>query len=140
MTPLRGPGLPAAVQTVAFARDPVGVMLRCRRRFGPVFSLDLRWAGPTVVVTDFKAAQPLVDGEGSIARAGSARRRVLPQASAGSSFGADGERHRELRARIAPALAAERVEAERDAVAAVAERRLDDWPPRSTPAGRPRSS
>ncbi len=125
-----GPELPAAVQTVALARDPIGVLSRCRSRYGPVFSLDLRFAGPTVVVGDHDLAAPLVEGDGVIAHAGAARRRVLPQSSPGSSFGADEERHRRLRARIAPALATERLEAQRDGIGEVAARQIEAWPDR----------
>jgi len=131
MSPLPpGPGLPAAVQTIALPRDPIGVLSRCRSRYGPAFTLDLRFAGATVVLADHETARPLLEGDGAIAHAGAARRAVLPQASPGSSFGADEERHRRLRARIAPALAADRLEAGRELIAGVAERQLESWPAR----------
>jgi hypothetical protein len=45
----RGPALPAPVQTVAFARDPIGVLLRARARYGPLFTFRFAGIGPVVV-------------------------------------------------------------------------------------------
>ncbi len=89
-----GPTLPALVQTVAYHRDPLGVLRRARARYGPVFTL--RVPDPVVFVADPQAVGPLVDA----GRAGSARRTILPLTSPHSLFGADDGEHRMLRRRV----------------------------------------
>lgn len=123
-----GPSSPAVVQSALLARDPQGALLRARGRHGPVFTLDLALTGPTVVVATPDAFELIAarDPEGSAA--GAARRGVLPQASARSMFGGDGEEHREVRARTAPAFDPARVEARGDAMADLAARHVDRWP------------
>src|SRR3954454_11773536 len=96
-----GPALPAPVQTLAFARDPVGVLVRARARFGPLFTLRFAGVGP-VVVASTPDALSIVEGDPDRAHAGEARRAVLPQASERSMFGADGERHRAVREEFEP--------------------------------------
>src|SRR5215217_8763206 len=98
-----GPSAPPAVQTVAFHRDPLGVLRRSRSRYGPVFTLRLAVVGPVVVVADAAMVEPLLAADPGGARAGEARRRVLPVASPSSVFGADGGQHRAARERIVAA-------------------------------------
>jgi cytochrome P450 family 135 len=62
------------------------------------------------------------------ARAGEARRAVLPFASSRSVFGGDAEAHRSARARIAPALAPDAIDARRPEMARIAERHAAAWP------------
>src|SRR5215217_8366127 len=111
-----GPSAPPAVHTVAFHRDPLGVLRRSRSRYGPVFALRLAVVGPIVVVADPAAVEPLLAADPAGARAGEARRRILPMASPESVFGADGEQHRTARERIRPAFTAETVDRQRDAM------------------------
>ena len=71
MTLPPGPELPALAQAVAYHRDPLGVLLRARARYGPEFTL--RVTKPIVFVSD-----PALRAD---ANAGEARRTVLPLAS-----------------------------------------------------------
>src|SRR4051794_15774777 len=123
-----GPTLPPAVQSLALARDPIGVLVRMRARHGPVFTLRLAGSGPMVVVADPAAVGTLATSDPERSHAGAARRSVLPQASARSSFGSDGEAHRAARERIAPPFAAERVSALSEQMAALARQHADGWP------------
>src|SRR5881227_3596173 len=88
-----GPGAPAAAQTVLYHRDPLGVLLRARARYGRVFTLQFSLKGPMVFVAAPDAMQDLLEADPARAHAGSARRTVLPQASPRSTFGGDGETH-----------------------------------------------
>jgi cytochrome P450 len=121
-----GPGLPSAAQTALLARDPLGVLLRCRAAHGPSFTLDLATVGTTVVVSDWEAAGPIVES----AHAGSARRNVLPQASSHSSFGGEEESWRGARDRIAPPMLGGRLEGLRGEMAAIARRHVKAIPQR----------
>jgi cytochrome P450 len=124
------PEVPALLQAVAFHRDPLGVLRRARARHGPVFALRMPAVGPVVVVAERNAVGPLLEADPQAARAGEARRRVLPVASAASSFGADGERHRAARARIERAFGADALAGRAEAMARIAERHAERWPRR----------
>ena len=114
MTLPPGPELPALAQAVAYHRDPLGVLLRARARYGPRFTL--RVTKPIVFVSD-----PALMAD---ANAGEARRAVLPLASPRSLFGADGAEHRAERAWWEPRFAA----LSDDAIAEIAERHIASWP------------
>jgi cytochrome P450 family 135 len=123
-----GPSAPDLAQTLAFHRDPLGALRRARARFGPAFTLRLSVAGPTVVVADPAVVAAFMEGDPQAAHAGEARRRVLPMASPRSTFGADGEQHREARARIAGAFAPATVAARRPQMAQLADEHAGRWP------------
>jgi cytochrome P450 len=123
-----GPSAPAVVQGPVFARDPQGALLRSRARFGPVFTLRLAGVGPVVVAGTPDAVDVVAARDPGGSHAGEARREVLPQASRRSMFGSDGEEHRNVRARVAPAFDAARVQARQAAMVARAEAHVDAWP------------
>ncbi|HET7574919.1 MAG TPA: cytochrome P450 [Solirubrobacterales bacterium] len=115
-------------QTVAFHRDPLGQLRRLQGELGDVFAVRLLTARPTFVVAEPEAVPALLDSDPRLARAGEARRAVLPFASARSVFGGDAEAHRTARARIAPAMSAETLDPRRPEMAAIAARRTERWP------------
>ena len=123
-----GPQLPALVQTIAFARDPLGVLLRARARHGDVFTLRFAGKDPAVVIGSAALALPIVDSDPVASHAGAARRAVLPQAARRSSFGADEAQHREARGRISPSLDEGRVERLRAGIETIADSHLSRWP------------
>ena len=128
MTLPPGPAAPPVVQTVAFHRDPLGVLRRSRSRYGPVFTLRQPVVGPVVVVADAAMVEPLLAADPGGASAGEARRRILPMASPRSVFGADGEQHRIARERIWPAFTAETVDGRRAAMERLTEEHVAGWP------------
>src|SRR4051794_10813105 len=115
-----GPQAPAAVQALAYHRDPLGVLTRSRSRFGPVFTLCV--SDPIVFVADPGAVERVM-GAG---HAGAARRTVLPLASPQSLFGADEEQHRALRRAMEPAFA----NIDEQVIATVAREHIARWPRR----------
>src|SRR4051794_26574668 len=123
-----GPDLHPLVQSIAFARDPVGVLLRCRARYGPVFTLRFVTVGPVVVIAAPNEALEIIHGDPESAHAGEARRAVLPQASPLSSFGADGGQHDAARGRIAPALSVERIERLEGEATSISEKHVEALP------------
>src|SRR5436190_2504742 len=125
-----GPPLPAMLQGPLFARDPVGVLRRCRARYGPVFTLRFSTVGPVAVVADSSAVPELVVSDPSYSHAGEARRSILPQASPHSSCGADETQHERARARLEPAMDAGRLESLRPEIKAIAGRHVQRWPDR----------
>jgi cytochrome P450 len=125
-----GPTGPPAAVTAAFVRDPLGALTRARSAYGPVFTLPLAVAGPTVVVADPSAVAPLMHGDPDIARAGEARRRSLPFASPWSSFGGDGSDHQGAKERLRDAFTAEVLARREPAMAALGAEHAARWPRR----------
>jgi cytochrome P450 family 135 len=123
-----GPGEGVLVQTVRMHRDPLGLLREAQQRFGDVFTLRLATARPIVVVTAPREVAGLLDSDPGGARAGEARRRVLPMASDRSIFGGDGQRHASARGRVAAAFSTTAVAGRRDAMVAIAERHAEAWP------------
>jgi cytochrome P450 len=113
-----GPDLPALAQTVAYHRDPLGVLRRALARNGPVFTL--RVPDPIVFVADPAAIETVMH----LGRAGSARRAVLPLASPRSLFGADNDEHRRLRAELEPRFNA----IDDELIASIAREHIATWP------------
>src|SRR3954469_7274164 len=58
-----GPVLPPSAQALAFARDPLGVLVRTRARYGPVFTMRFAGLGPIVVVASPAAVETLVPSD-----------------------------------------------------------------------------
>src|SRR4051794_36793494 len=93
------PGLPPGpetgplAQTVAFHRDPLGVLRGARDRYGDVFTMRLATARPVVVVAAPGDVGSLLHADPGGARAGGARRTILPLASPRSVFGGDDAAH-----------------------------------------------
>ena len=113
------------------SRDPLGVLSRLRSRFGPVFTIRST-NGPMVVVGAAEELARLTELDPGSARAGEARRRVLPDASPRSVFGGDAEAHRAASARVHDALTPAAIARLEPEIAALAERHAASWP-----AGRP---
>lgn len=128
MTLPQGPDLGRRAQTVALHRDPLGVLVRARARFGPVFTLRMATTGPLVAV----AVPGEVERLAASPHAGEARRRILPYAAAQSTFGGDGDAYRAARERAAARFAPEAVARHADAMRALALEHAERWP-----SGRP---
>jgi cytochrome P450 family 135 len=123
-----GPTTGPLAQTVAFHRDPLRVLRAAHERHGDVFTLRLATARPLVVVAALEEVRPVLHADPGAARAGAARRTILPLASPRSVFGGDGDSHAAARAPIAPLFAPDAVAARTSAMAEIAERHLLSWP------------
>ena len=126
-----GPTQGRLAQTVMLARDPLRMLQRLRSRFGPVFTVRTT-NGPMVVVGVAEELVRVTELDPESARAGEARRRILPQASERSVFGGDAEAHRAASGRVYSALAPAAIKELEPEIAAIAERHASSWA-----AGRP---
>lgn len=125
-----GPSAGALTQSTLFHRDPLGVLERCRARYGDVFTLRLPTARQMVMVADPEAVPVIAGADPAIARTGAGRRRVLGIASPRSVLGADGELHHRARSTVGPAFTPQALEPHRAAMAAVAAEHVERWPRR----------
>jgi cytochrome P450 len=123
-----GPSLPEIVQAVAYHRDPLGVLRRARARYGPVFTLRFPIKDPLVIVAAPEALGKLLASDPERARAGAARRSILPQASSTSPFGGDATAHASSRARMWAGFAPARIAAIEPSIAILAGEHAARWP------------
>src|SRR4051794_38997609 len=119
-----GPSAGPLAQTVAFHRDPLGVLRAARARYGDVFTLRLATARPVVVVAAPAEVGPLLDALG----AGSARGAILPLTSPRSAFGGDGPAHAAACEPLAALFAPAAVAGHHEAMAEIAARHARAWP------------
>jgi cytochrome P450 family 135 len=125
-----GPDLDPLLQGTLFHRDPLGVLMRCRARYGDVFTLSLPTARRLVIVAHPDAVAVVAGADPAVATTGAGRRRLLGPASPRSVLGADREWHRVARAAVEPAFTPEALERHRDAMAALAAEHVARWPRR----------
>jgi cytochrome P450 family 135 len=123
-----GPTTGPVAQTLAFHRDPLGVLRAAQARHGDVFTLRLATARPLVVVAAPEDVRPLLHADPGAAHAGSARRVILPLASPRSVFAGDDGRHAAALAPVAPLFAPGAVAGHAAAMAQIAERHAASWP------------
>jgi cytochrome P450 len=123
-----GPSTGVLAQTFALHRDPLGTLRRAQARFGDVFTLRLTTVRPLVVVASPGEVERLLAADPRTARAGEARREMLPMASPRSIFGSDGAQHDAARRRIAGLFAPDAVARRADPTAALAGEHAARWP------------
>jgi cytochrome P450 len=131
----RGPPLPAGpplgrvTQAVLFHRDPLGFLRHARARLGDAFTIRMALVNrPMVVFTDPRAIGQVVPSDPSSAHTGEARLDILGIVPPPGILVADGEQHRAVRGRLEPLFAREAMEGQRDAMAAIAARHVEQWP------------
>jgi cytochrome P450 len=134
-----GPPLPALVQTVQLARDPVGYLRRNRDRYGPVFRTRFLGFPRFVYVAEPELARRVYATDRGGGLAGEVRRDFLsPLVGDHSLLCLEGEewlRHRRL---LGPAFNKRHVEGYREEIAAIAAEEIERWPADEPLALRPR--
>ena len=98
-----GPRLPAGVQTLRLAADPIAYLERCRARHGDSVTIDLIGFGRTVWVTEPALVKEVLASP-ELLSAGEANRVTEPIIGRESVINSDDEAHRERRRRLAPEL------------------------------------
>src|SRR6266545_3873129 len=75
-----GPGGPALVSGLRYARDPIGFFVRAQRRYGDMFSVSFPYFGRVVYVADPAIVKEVFAGDPSVFHAGEANASVLEPA------------------------------------------------------------
>ncbi|WP_433513996.1 cytochrome P450 [Nonomuraea sp. CA-143628] len=124
-----GPRLPALLQTAWLLSDPVGALEKCRRKYGPIFTVRLFGFPPEVYVATPELAEQVYRLDQGGGRAGRVRRDFLePMVGAHSLLTLDDEpwwRHRRL---LTPPLRAKQIAGYEGEIAAIAAEKIATWP------------
>jgi cytochrome P450 family 135 len=123
-----GPHHPGAVQTLQWMYRPIEFMERCRRKYGPIFSMRLGAAHNIVVVGDPAFAMDVLSGDPEIYESGQANLLFRPVLGRNSLLVLDGGQHMEHRRILLPNFKAGHVQTYSDAIERAVRRRMADWP------------
>ena len=124
-----GPGLPMLAQTLLWMFRPLPFMERCRARFGDVFTVRLPLSGGGVVnVCDPQLIRTVFGDRGDRLRAGEANIVLQPVLGRHSVLLLDGPDHIRQRKLMLPSFHGERMQRHGPLIAAIAARRVDEWP------------
>ena len=107
-------------------RAPIPFMERCRRRYGPVFSLNLG-PSPVVMVAVPMAAKEILSGDPSCYRAGDTNGLFRPVVGSQSILLLDGDEHLHRRRILLPGFGASHAQQFEDQVREITERRIESW-------------
>jgi cytochrome P450 family 135 len=122
-----GPGKPGAWQTLEWMYRPIPFMERCRRRFGPIFSIRLGPGGRVVMIADPGVAKQVLTGDPEIFRAGDTNGLFRPVVGSHSILLLDGEEHLRNRRILLPAFNGSHAQQFADQVREIAEKRVASW-------------
>ena len=122
-----GPRLPVALQTLAMQTRQRPYLERCRRRFGPLFTVQVIGLGPTVVVSDPELVKHVFRADPTVLHAGtgSPLRDLL---GPNSLLGIDEGQHMEQRKLLLPPFKGDRMRSYEPMIAEIAAEEIDGWP------------
>jgi cytochrome P450 len=123
-----GPRLPAVVQTALFSARPVAFLDACRRRYGPVFTLDIVPFGRLAYLADPQACKEVFTGDPAVFRAGEANQFMAPTLGRASLLLLDGADHLRTRKLMLPSFHGEAVKRYAQVMADIAAAEIDHWP------------
>jgi cytochrome P450 len=119
--------LPTAVQTLLWIRKPVDFMERCRRRYGPTFTIRLPPA-PMVLVSEPEAIRTVFTAKADEMHAGEVNRIIRVLVGDNSVLLLDGAEHMRQRKLLLPPFHGERMRHYGATMVDITERDLSLWP------------
>jgi cytochrome P450 len=122
-----GPSKPGTWQTLEWMYRPIPFMERCRRRYGPIFSIRLGPGGRVVMIADPHIAKQVLTGDPEIFRAGDTNGLFRPVVGSHSILLLDGEEHLRHRRIMLPAFGGSHAHQFADQVREIAEKQVASW-------------
>ncbi len=124
-----GPGGPALLSGLRYARDPIGFFVRAQRRYGDMFSVSFPYFGRVVYVADPGIVKQVFAGDPGVFHAGEANASVLePALGPNSVLTLDDGEHLRQRKLLLPPFHGESVVRYGDLIQEITERDLENWP------------
>ena len=123
-----GPTWPRALQTVAWGARPGPFMLRCRARYGDMFTLKIAQEGHWVLTCDPDTVQQVFKGDPRLLHAGEANKVLLPVVGRNSVLLLDEQAHMSQRKLMLPPFHGKRMARYGELIADTTGRELATWP------------
>jgi cytochrome P450 family 135 len=124
-----GPRAPGWLQTYRWMFRPIELMERCRKRYGPIFTLRLGPGQDVIMIGEPKLAKQVVTGDPAIFRAGDTNGIFRPVVGSNSILLLDGERHLHQRRILLPGVGASHGAQFADQVREITQARIAGWRP-----------
>jgi cytochrome P450 family 135 len=118
----------AALTTLGWFTRPGPLMLRCRERYGDVFTLRIAHEGPWVLISEPEAVKRVFTGDPRILHAGEGNVILKPMLGSNSVLLLDDGPHMRQRKLMLPPFHGERMKAYGDTMRQVTERVISGWP------------
>jgi cytochrome P450 len=124
-----GSRLPALLQAVRYARDPLGFLIGLQRRYGDIFVVSFPYFGRIVYVANPELVKAVFTGSPAQFHAGEANATVLePALGPNSVLTLDDEPHMRQRKLLLPPFHGERIHRYGDLIREVTLAEMESWP------------
>lgn len=126
-----GPRVPRHLLGAAYVLREHDLLRRCRRRYGPVFSLNAWPVGLMILLADPAEVKRIFTGDPQVLHAGEGNAVALPVAGAQSILMVDDEHHLRRRKLMLPPFHGERLGVYANLIEEIADVEIDRWPLRT---------
>jgi cytochrome P450 family 135 len=120
--------MPRPVQTAIWARQAQWFLSQSRRRFGPMFTLDIAYEGKWVVVADPELIKQVFTGDPKVFHAGEGNDILRPLLGEHSLLTLDDAPHMSQRKLLLPSLHGKRMAGYEETMREIAAREIESWP------------
>jgi cytochrome P450 len=122
------PRMPRPIQTAIWSRQAQWMLTQCRRRLGPMFTLEIAYEGKWVIVTDPELVKEIFRGDPKIFHAGEGNEILRPLLGPNSVLVLDDAPHMSQRKLLLPPFHGKRMEGYEATMREIAAREIDSWP------------
>jgi cytochrome P450 len=124
-----GPRIPATLQAIRYARDPLGFFKRLQRRYGDIFTVSFPYFGRVVYVADPGLVKQVFTGDPTRYHAGEANATVIePALGPNSVLTLDEDEHLRQRKLLLPPFHGQSVDRYGDLIREITDRDIETWP------------
>jgi cytochrome P450 len=116
------------IQTAIWARQAQWLLSQCRRRFGPMFTLEIAYEGKWVVVSDPEVVKEVFRGDPKVFHAGEGNDFLRPLLGANSLLVLDEAPHMSQRKLLLPPFHGRRMAGYEGTMREIAAREIESWP------------
>jgi cytochrome P450 family 135 len=122
------PRVPRPVQTAIWSRQAQWFLSQSRRRFGPMFTLEIAYEGKWVVVSDPELIKQVFTGDPKVFHAGEGNDILRPLLGDNSLLTLDEAPHMSQRKLLLPSLHGKRMAGYEATMREIAGREIESWP------------
>lgn len=133
-----GPWMPRAAQTAIWSRQAQWMLTQSRRRFGPMFKLEIAYEGTWVVLAEPEWVKGVFTGDPKVFHAGEGNDILRPLLGENSVLVLDEAPHMSQRKLLLPPFHGRRMAGYEETMRRIAAREIESWPTRVAYPLRPR--
>jgi cytochrome P450 len=120
--------MPRPLQTAIWSRQAQWMLAQCRRRLGPMFTLEIAYEGKWVVVADPALVKEIFRGDPKVFHAGEGNEILRPLLGDNSLLVLDDAPHMSQRKLLLPPFHGKRMAGYEATMRTIAAREIDSWP------------